>query len=177
MAGFVFGPYFGGNNHNLEEMTQAQLIERFGNPMTNRAGFERKHMTMLDLYKWDRVIEPLPSRVYLNRLMVVPLTKVLDDLLFTGLHSEIKTWDGCYNVRYMRGSRTMLSRHSWGLAIDLNAAWNPLVRVTPANRAEMRKKYVKWSDRFLHVWRKNGFDCGADWKNSLDGMHFELKVL
>jgi hypothetical protein len=101
---------------------------------------------------------------------------VLHQLKDCGRIDEIRTWDGLYNVRYMRGSKTVLSRHSWGLAVDLNATWNPLVSVTPQNRAEMRKKYVKWSEKFLKIWRKNGFDCGADWKTRLDGMHFELII-
>lgn len=158
-------------------MTQAEMIAKFGNPMVDRVNFERKWMTLVDTDKWDRVIKPLPSSVYMNRLLVEPFTKVMDQLLFSDLYKEIKTWDGCFNVRYQRGSRTVLSRHSWGLAIDLNAAWNPLVRVTPLTRTMMRRKHVQWSERFLQVWRNNGFDCGADWKDSLDGMHFELKVL
>jgi len=99
---------------------------------------------------------------------------VLDQLARKKLMAEIKTWDGLFNVRYQRDSRTKLSRHSWGLAIDMNAAWNPLVKVTSANRAALRKANVKWSERFLQVWRDNGFECGADWMDRLDGMHFEL---
>jgi hypothetical protein len=112
----------------------------------------------------------------MNRLLEDPLDEVMRELIKTGLIAEIKTWDGLFNVRYQRGSRTKLSRHSWGLAIDMNAAWNPLVKVTPATRAALRKKHVKWTEPFLKVWRDNGFECGADWKDRLDGMHFELII-
>jgi hypothetical protein len=67
--------------------------------------------------------------------------------------------------------------HSFGIAIDMNAAWNPLLRgVHPNKRSELRKEYVKWSEKFLDVWRRNGWDCGADWNTVLDGMHFEIKL-
>jgi hypothetical protein len=157
-------------------MTQAQLIARFGNPMTNRAAFERKHMKLVETESYAMHNRNIPSRIYMNRLLEDPLDEVMRELIKTGLIAEIKTWDGLFNVRYQRGSRTKLSRHSWGLAIDMNAAWNPLVKVTPANKAAMRKANVKWSEKFLQVWRDNGFECGADWKDRLDGMHFELKL-
>jgi hypothetical protein len=48
--------------------------------------------------------------------------------------------------------------------------------VHPNKRVELRKEYVKWSEKFLDVWRRNGWDCGADWNTVLDGMHFEIKL-
>jgi hypothetical protein len=157
-------------------MNQAQLIAKFGNPMTDRAAFEGKHMTLVDSALFAAANHNIPRRMYMNKLLVQPLDAVKYKLINTGLITEVKTWDGLYNVRYQRGSRTALSRHSWGLAIDMNAAWNPLVRVTPANRAAMRAKHVQWSEPFLQVWRDAGFSCGADWRDRLDGMHFELKL-
>jgi hypothetical protein len=156
-------------------MNQMQLIAVYGNPMTDRVAFETKYMKTVDTMRWRGKIKALPVKIYMNKILQAPFGKVMDELITTGLHREIKTWDGCYNVRYQRGSRTMLSRHSWGLAIDLNATWNPLVSVNAANRAALRAKYVQWSEPFLDIWRKHGFECGADWTNKLDGMHFELK--
>jgi hypothetical protein len=155
-------------------MTQTRLIARFGNPMTNRAAFERKYMVLVDTAGFASINPNIPRRMYMNHLLKEPLLTVLDQLARKKLIAEIKTWDGLFNVRYQRGSRTKLSRHSWGLAIDMNAAWNPLVKVTPATRAALRKKHVQWTEPFLKVWRDNGFECGADWKDRLDGMHFEL---
>ncbi len=160
--------------------TQAQLVSKFGNPMipAARKEFEAKWMTMVDLTAYDDVITALPTRIYMNKLVVEPFKAVLDELITTGLYQEIKTYDGCFNVRYQRGSTTRLSRHSWGLAFDFNAAWNPLVKVTtPPGRDELRKKHVQWSEPFLQVWRDNGFICGADWLKSLDGMHTEYPIL
>ena len=144
--------------------------------MLNRAAFERKHMVLIETDDYDISYPIIPQRLYLNKLLVLPLMETLHQLNARGLIGEIKTWDGLYNVRYMRGSKSVLSRHSWGLAVDMNAAWNPLVSVTPQNRTVMRKKHVKWSEKFLNTWRNNGFECGADWKDKLDGMHFEFII-
>ena len=38
----------------------------------------------------------------------------------------IKTFDGAWVPRFIRGSSTVLSNHAYGSAFDLNAAWNPL---------------------------------------------------
>jgi hypothetical protein len=155
---------------------QQKLIKIYGNPMVNRVAFERKHMVLVETHEFGFDNPVIPKRIYANKSLVPKLIRVLQELNEKGLIGEIKTWDGLYNVRYMRGSKSVLSRHSWGLAVDLNATWNPLVKVTPQNRAAMRKKHVKWSEKFLKVWRDNGFDCGADWKDRLDGMHFELII-
>ncbi|BCO08849.1 hypothetical protein GF1_12250 [Desulfolithobacter dissulfuricans] len=40
-----------------------------------------------------------------------------------GLADKIRTWDGCFNVRHMRGAGQW-STHSWGIAFDLDAPWN-----------------------------------------------------
>jgi hypothetical protein len=144
--------------------------------MLNRTSFERRHMVLVETHEFGFDNPAIPKRIYANKSLVPKLIRVLQELNEKGLIGEIKTWDGLYNVRNMRGSKSVLSRHSWGLAVDLNATWNPLVKVTPQNRAAMRKKHVKWSEKFLQVWRDNGFDCGADWKDRLDGMHFELII-
>lgn len=161
--------------------TQEQLITKFSNPMVaeNRKAFEKKWMVMYDLPADVLAANPvLPSRIYMNKLVVQPFENVLKELLRLGLLKEIKTYDGCFNVRFQRGSTVKLSRHSFGLAYDFNAAWNPLVKVkTPPGRDILRKQYVKWSEPFLQVWRDNGFSCGADWTYSLDGMHFEYVIL
>ncbi|KAB7728121.1 hypothetical protein F5984_20460 [Rudanella paleaurantiibacter] len=141
--------------------TQAQLIKRFGDPSVDQAAFEREHMTVWNVPREiDLAIGPIPARMYCNRLMIDPLERTLRELIRRELHHEIRTYDGIFNVRKKRGLST-LSMHAFGLAIDLNAAWNPLGgRVT-------------WSPEFLAVWRKQGWTCGADWAKRPDGMHFQ----
>lgn len=149
----------------------------FGDPFTNRAKFEKEHMVTVILPEEVRLKIPvLPAKIYINKVAAPKLIAAYREVMRSGLQSEIRTYDGCFVVRTQRGSKA-ISKHSYGIAIDMNAAWNPLIKVTPENRDVMRKRYVQWSEKFLDCWRKTGWECGADWQTRLDGMHFELKEL
>lgn len=78
------------------------------------------------------------------------------------LHTEIKTFDGCFNIRLVRGSKSVYSIHSWGCAIDLNAADNPLASAG------------KWSADFISVMVNSNIYCGQNWLGRKDPMHFAL---
>ena len=92
--------------------------------------------------------------------MISPLSKALQALISTGKVSELKTWDGCFNIRRKRGL-TSMSLHSWGIAIDVNAAWNGL------------NKTPTLTPGFVKCFTDNGFDWGGTWQRK-DGMHFQL---
>lgn len=89
----------------------------------------------------------------------------------SGLMNRIITWGGSWVPRYVRGSRTYLSNHTWGTAFDINAQWNGLgVRPTI--------KGLKGSTRELvEIANKHGFWWGGHWKDRPDGMHFEIAQL
>jgi len=141
--------------------TPSQLIKKFGDPGIDNVTFERAWMTIWVVPDAIRkAIPALPAKMYINKLIKDRLQQTFFDLVQTGLSSEIKTYDGCFNIRKKRGLGS-LSLHSFGLAIDLNAAWNQL------------GKPSSWSDSFVEVWRKNGWECGADWKGRKDAMHFQ----
>lgn len=141
--------------------TTAELLARYGNPVLNPKGF---------IFKWiilwtvpddiHAAIPCLPFHFQINRDIQVPLEKTFRDLIAAKLHTEIKTYDGCFVIRNQRGSNS-ISRHAWGIAIDQNAAQNPLYGK------------VTWSDAFLNVWRNNKWICGADFHSRKDGMHIE----
>ena len=133
---------------------------KFGEP---NASFEREHMTILDVPQpiLDR-IKALPKRIYLNKQLKEPLLKAFHNLITHCCEEELKTWDGCFNVRKMRGL-TAMSLHSWGIAIDVNAKENPL-NATPV-----------LSRTFVKCFEDAGFDWGGRWKRK-DGMHFQLKL-
>lgn len=141
--------------------TSLDYIQQFGNPALDNVTFERRWMTLWDIPADIKAAIPcLPNRLYCNRLLVEPLERTLRAVIAQGLHGEIETFDGCFNIRRKRGGTT-LSTHAYGMAIDLNAARNPLMgRVT-------------WSAAFLAVWRGEGWTCGADWPIRVDGMHFQ----
>ena len=140
--------------------------------------FERKWMTVL-LVLPRYASSSLPKKIYCNKDLVEPLNTAFENMLLANILKDIKTWDGCFNPRPIRGyeekfkalikagkndeAAELLSIHTWGIAIDVNAAWNRL-GATPT-----LSKY------FVECWVDAGFDWGGDFKR-LDGMHFALKA-
>ena len=92
-----------------------------------------------------------------------------------------------FNFRKASGMRT-LSKHSTGMAIDINPLYNPLVkhregrtRVYPSNATpyidrtqDFPYKIVK-GDLCYRLFKKYGFSWGGDWKSSKDYQHFEKR--
>ena len=120
-----------------------------------------------NLVLWDvptnLEIGVIPKRIYCNKDLVNPLAAAFQALITTGHVIELKTWDGCFNIRKKRGLNSM-SLHSWGLAVDMNAFENGLNQ-TP-----------KLSPGFVKCFTDNGFDWGGTWKRK-DGMHFQLSTI
>lgn len=135
-------------------MTSAQALAKYGAPELE------KGMVLWDV-PTELEIGVIPKKIYCNKDLVQPLTNAFKALIQTGKVSELKTWDGCFNIRNKRGLNS-LSMHSWGLAIDVNAAWNGLGK-TPV----LSKEFVK-------CFTDNGWEWGGNWKR-LDGMHFQIK--
>jgi len=100
------------------------------------------------------------ERIFVNKDLEKPLGAAMEDLLCSGTFSELKTFDGCYNVRYERGSLGKLSTHSYALALDFNAKLNPM-----GGKSD-------WSDAFIRCFTDNGFIWGGEWKRA-DAMHFQ----
>jgi hypothetical protein len=105
----------------------------------------------------------IPYRIWCNKDLVVPLSNAFKNLLERGLIGEIKSWNGCFNIRSIRGSKAM-SLHSWGIAFDINAAENALGAVP------------KLSKEFVDAVCDAGFDWGGNFTRK-DGMHFQLSKI
>lgn len=134
-------------------ITSKECIEFFGLPQ------KEAQMILWDVPK-ELEIGVIPKKIYCSRHMMLPLEDAFHNLISTGLVSELKTWDGCFNIRNKRGGTTY-SLHAWGLAIDINAAWN-----TFGGKPSLSKEFVK-------CFTDEGFIWGGEWKTK-DGMHFEL---
>jgi len=134
-------------------VTSAQALKKYGDPT------KESNMTVWDI-PTNLEVGAIPKKLYCNKDMVAPLTKAISNLITSGQISEHKTWDGCFNIRKKRGLASM-SLHSWGIAVDLNAAWNQL-NMTPT-----------LSPGFVICFTDAGFDWGGTWHRK-DGMHFQL---
>lgn len=75
-----------------------------------------------------------------------------EDLETNNLQSEIKTFDGCFQQRTVRGS-DMISLHSWAMAIDINASTEKLGQVKST-----------LSPKFIEIMLKNGLFWGGNYK-------------
>lgn len=64
--------------------------------------------------------------VYFHKLAANQLVNLFADWEKHKLIHNILTWDGAYNPRFIRGSKTILSNHAFGTAFDINYAWNKL---------------------------------------------------
>lgn len=115
----------------------------------------------------------IPKRIYCNKDLVTPLQNAFKNLINTGAVNELKTWDGCFNIRKKRGLVSM-SLHSWGLAVDMNAFCNPLGLT---REQIVSRGMIPFSEKFLKCFRDAGFDCGADWKSRPDFMHMQLSKI
>jgi hypothetical protein len=143
-------------------VTPDQCYAKYGEPGTHQAD---AHLVIWDVPDdINKLIPTSPNRIYINKDMIGPMEKGFRNLIDRGLASELRTWDGCYNIRKQRGSYKSMSLHSWAIAFDVNAAWNGL-GATPT-----------LSSKFVQCFVDAGFDWGGYWHRK-DGMHFQLKKI
>ncbi len=148
-------------------VTSKDCLARYGPPSE-----KNPCMTLWDV-PTELEIGIIPKRIFCNKDLIAPLTQALKNLIERGYVSELKTWDGCFNIRKKRGLDSW-SLHSWAVAVDWNAFANPL-GLTVAQI--IAKGLVPFTEGFLQCFRDAGFDCGGDWKTRPDRMHFQLSKL
>lgn len=138
-------------------VTSKNCFDKYGDPTLEKG-----------MIVWDvpanLEIGVIPKKIYCNRDLQPLLQKAFENLISTGKVKELKTWDGCFNIRKKRGLSSM-SLHSWGLAIDLNAAWNGL-----GTKGNLSAGFVKC---FIDA----GFEWGGNWIGRCDPMHFQISKL
>lgn len=110
---------------------------------------------------------PIVGRFRCHRAVAPYLRAALTELQVRNLDWMIDRVDfqqagGCFNPRLQRGGDKgfALSRHAWGLAVDINPSMNPYGGP------------VRMDERVGDVFRRWGFAWGAGWTIP-DGMHFE----
>jgi len=101
------------------------------------------------------------TRCYLNKDAEAPLLFALKLLVDRKLWPELKTFDGCFNIRDVRGRPGKISDHAYAMAFDFNADENPLG--SPS----------KLSPEFVQCFLQAGFVHGGFYERK-DPMHFSL---
>jgi hypothetical protein len=135
------------------------LIARYGRPWEDVDAFWQKWGAPLELpHPLKRLTKR--GRFWCNRDLVPILRAVFDQICDEGLSSHIKTYDGCFNVRKIRGTSTQWSIHSWGMAIDINAQTNAMGAEPTLH------------PRIVQIFLAYDFLWGGNFKRK-DGMHFQ----
>ena len=95
----------------------------------------------------------------------------------------------CFNYRVVEGS-TKLSKHAYGLAVDINPFYNPYVRynkdgslhIDPegseayADRSASFPYKIDENDLCLKLFKEHGFTWGGDWNSMKDYQHFQKSL-
>ncbi|MBO2009245.1 M15 family metallopeptidase [Hymenobacter negativus] len=115
---------------------------------------------------------PVPAKIEFHKLAIPQVEQLWQDWQQAGLLGHVRTWDGSYVPRFIRGSRTQLSNHAFGTAFDINAAFNRLGTI-PARLGQPGSVRD-----MVELANKNGFYWGGHFGGSrTDGMHFEIAKL
>lgn len=152
-------------------ITTSQAIAKYGKP--NQSG---TYLVSIDLpypmrLAWDK--NTTVKKMRCHRLVSDKFKAVFAEILEVYGLCEIQRlgidlFGGCFNYRAMRGGSDY-SRHSWGIAVDLDPERN-LLHETAKTARFARPEYKKMIDIFY----KHGFVSLGREKN-YDWMHFEIK--
>jgi hypothetical protein len=149
-------------------LPMAVVKERFGEFAIAPAAGDSVEIDRAWRDTWIVTVDfPIVGVTRCHRMVVPYIRAALDEVERTGLAGELDRTDfqiagGCYNPRFNRGADPgySLSRHSWGIAVDLNPSTNPYGE-DPTLVPEVVEIFKRW-----------GFSWGGGWSVP-DGMHFE----
>ncbi|MBD0373239.1 MAG: M15 family metallopeptidase [Pyrinomonadaceae bacterium] len=131
--------------------------------------FEQKNIVRVVIPQLVGISQARPDgAMRMHRLVVNQLVKLFDDWGRAKLINRILTFDGDFVPRFVRGSRTELSNHSFGSAFDINARFNVLgtVPALVGMRGSTRE--------LVTIAAENGFFWGGFFRRRKDGNHFEV---
>tara|TARA_R110000772_G_scaffold64563_2_gene144369 strand:- start:200 stop:688 length:489 start_codon:yes stop_codon:yes gene_type:complete len=151
-------------------ITTEELKRVYGEP--NQEG---SYLTFIDLpypmrLAWD--LDVKVTRMRCHKLVADNFLLVFEDLLcYYGYEKIVELgidlFGGCFNFRKMRGGNDY-SRHSWGVAIDLDPARNKL-RESKKTARFARPEYKPMIDIF---YRYGFISLGIE--KNYDFMHFQI---
>lgn len=152
-------------------ITTQEAINRYGKPSDSPDYLELLHLPYPMRLSWDKKTKV--NRIQCHRLVKEKLGLIFKDILDTYGYDKIielgiDLYGGCFNFRKMRGGSDY-SRHSWGIAIDLDPERN-LLRESKKTARFARPEYKAMIDIFY----KHGF-ISLGREKDYDYMHFEIK--
>ena len=152
-------------------ITTKELFSKYGKPNIEGTYLVRIKLPYPMRLSWDK--DEIVTTMQCHKLVADNFLAVFNDLLeFYGLEKiqelGIDLFGGCFNFRKMRGGSDY-SRHSWGVAIDLDPDRN-LLKETARTARFARPEYKPMIDIFYkHGFESLGVEEDRDW------MHFQIK--
>jgi hypothetical protein len=153
-------------------ITTRQLISKYGKPNITGSGYLETIVLPYPMrLAWDT--DTKVSKMSCHKLVKDKFLSVFNDILTHYGYEKIvelgiDLFGGCFNFRKMRGGNDW-SRHSWGVAIDLDPARN-LLKESKKTARFARPEYKPMIDIFYkHGFVSLGVEKNYDW------MHFEIK--
>jgi len=107
---------------------------------------------------------PVLGSMRCHRKVIAPLTAAMRDVEAAGLQSLIVENAFCYAPRVQFGDNRVISRHTWGIAVDINPTDNAFGALPTQD------------ERLIAIMARHGFAWGGVWLTP-DGMHFEYTGL
>lgn len=138
----------------------SEVYATFGDPL--KSGWSTANLAFCEVPASLKAFPLVKGKrgFYCHKKLVAAFGNVFKDIDKAGLAKEIYSFDGCFNIRKIRGG-SALSLHSWAIAIDINYKGNELGNQNP----QMPKSIVA-------IFAKHKFYWGGLFRRK-DGMHFE----
>lgn len=159
-------------------------------------------LTYVHVLYYDFEGNPAEGELICNQAIAQDLVEIFCELYKTEYQIEkirlIDEYDGddnlsmadnntsCFNYRVVEGTSS-LSRHAYGLAVDMNPLYNPYItynkdqtiNVSPAageayaDRSTSFPYKIDENDLCYRLFKEHGFTWGGDWNSCKDYQHFQ----
>lgn len=191
---------FGVDSCFVAEDISDKLFNRIdGNSFNEEGLVKREDLQHLRLIHYDAGGEVRLGEMICNRKIAPDLLKVfralyeskypiesvrlIDDFNGDDVASMSANNTSCFNYRKTSGG-SKLSKHAWGMAVDINPLYNPYVKksagqVLPPegkpylNRDSVFLYKIDKNDMAYKEFTKRGFKWGGSWRTLKDYQHFQ----
>jgi len=130
--------------------------------------FIKENIVLFEVPQLAKATNGKYKRMRFHKLCKYQMLQMWKEWEEEGLLHLILTYGGTFIARLIRGSKTHLSNHSYGTAMDINMEWNRIGHI-PAKNDEIGSVL-----KLVAIANKWGFYWGGHFNHRKDGMHFEV---
>ncbi len=164
------------------------IVEHLVKLEVDYINFNNEH-AIGELVCHEQIVEDLDyifHELYENKYQIEKI-KLIDEYNFNDDASMADNNASCFNFRPIMNTNR-LSKHSYGIAVDINPLYNPYVvnnneeiNIYPkegikyADREHYNEHYIDHEDLCYKLFIQRGFTWGGDW-SSPDYQHFQKDI-